>query len=149
MTARVLDITGQPCYACDNNGTAKVVHYVQDGGKHRFFFGCSASTENVKCPGSKPWQSVQVPEDLKNAMLKQKGLDPLKPKKAHAKKPSMRAQRRSESSDSDDNVVREEVRTEHRVSNITTRITLTKKSKNKKKKDQDLWNSKGDDEFVE
>ncbi len=33
--------------------------------RNRFFFGCFASTAENPCPGSKEWQSTDVPKDLR------------------------------------------------------------------------------------
>ncbi len=33
--------------------------------RNRFFFGCSASTAEKRCAGSKEWQSVDEPDELR------------------------------------------------------------------------------------
>lgn len=56
------DITGEVCAIC-NVGTAKVIYWEK---RNRFFFGCSSSSKTNPCPGTKQWQSVDVPKELRN-----------------------------------------------------------------------------------
>lgn len=76
----VRDIVGQPCYVC-GKGVAIVVHYIKaNTKKHRFFYGCSASTVEEKCRGTRAWERLAVPEELRAAALRDKGLPPQKPR---------------------------------------------------------------------
>jgi hypothetical protein len=54
------DITGQDCTRC-REGKAIVVPCT---GKDRYFFGCSTSTEDKPCKGSKEWNFIQVSRSL-------------------------------------------------------------------------------------
>jgi hypothetical protein len=67
MSTKVIDIVGEKCYggACEGTGRAKVVWYEKGKNVIRYFYGCDASTEERKCPGTKRWNSIQVPENLK------------------------------------------------------------------------------------
>ncbi len=55
------DICGDLCDVC-KVGRAHVVYIAS---RHRFFFGCNASTKDKPCKGSKSWQSIDVPQALR------------------------------------------------------------------------------------
>jgi hypothetical protein len=140
MAARVLDIVGQPCDACDRKGVAKVVHFVQPSGKHRFFYGCSASAKDTKCAGSKAWQSIEVPEELKQKVLRDKGVT-----KVHDKGKKKKTRMVSEQSDSSDYEELEEVTT----TKTETSTTRTTKKVRRIRKDADHWTKAQDDDYAE
>jgi hypothetical protein len=58
---RTKDIRGEDCSSC-GKGVARVAFFKA---RNRFFFGCSASTKEAPCRGSREWQSVDVPEELR------------------------------------------------------------------------------------
>jgi hypothetical protein len=146
MATRVLDITGQPCDACDRGGVAKVVHFVKASGNDRFFFGCSASTQDNKCSGSKAWQSIQVPEELRKKALRDKGIT-REPKTRGRAKKRVTLEGSDEGSDSGEV---EEIVTETKteVKTVTSRHTV-RKVKRRQIKDADHWTRASDDEYAE
>lgn len=145
---RARDITGEPCHAC-GKGVAKVVHCKTKNHKDRFFFGCSASTEEKKCPGTRAWQSIEVPEEQKRAELQRKGLSVSRPAAAQAAQeegaPALGRRSRAaagvDSSDGSDDggvVV---------TSTLTTRIKLVKAKK--RRDDSVFWTTAQDDDYQE
>ncbi len=142
MAARVLDIVGQPCDACDKNGVAKVIHFVQQSGKDRYFYGCSASTKDSKCAGSKAWQSIQVPEELKRKVLRDKGITK---EQEIAKK---KKKKRIVSEESDCSSGYEEFK-EVVTTKTETSTTRTTKKVRRRRKDADHWTNAQDDDYAE
>ena len=55
------DIRGEACEVC-KVGKAHVVYFAA---RARFFFGCSTSSKEKPCKGTKAWQRVDVPESLR------------------------------------------------------------------------------------
>lgn len=55
------DISSEICEEC-HVGKARVVYMKS---RDRFFWGCSNSTLENKCKGSKAWQKIEVPESLR------------------------------------------------------------------------------------
>lgn len=55
------DISGELCDAC---GIGRAIVVACKPPKIRCFFGCSASSYEKPCKGSKAWQRIQVPKAL-------------------------------------------------------------------------------------
>lgn len=60
------DLREDVCEEC-KIGRAHVVYMPS---RNRFFWGCSNSTLERKCKGSKSWQKIEVPDDLRRGERK-------------------------------------------------------------------------------
>ncbi len=150
MTSRELDIVGQPCDACDNDGVAKVVHFVTSKGKDRFFYGCSASTEAVPCKGSKVWNSIQVPVALQADALPEERRGAARKSKPESKPKGSRKRAAKVSADDAALVLveEEEVKTET-TTQISTSVTTRKRKSFKALPDATQWTKRDDDDYCE
>ena len=149
MATRVLDITGQPCDACAK-GVAKVVHFVKESGNDRFFFGCSASTQDAKCSGPRAWQSIQVPDNLKVTALQEKGVNRMPKTRGRAKK---NVAHKNDNDSSSDSAELEELINQTTTTEVTTtKVTTTRRVKKVKKarvRDADQWTRGSDEDYAE
>ncbi len=146
MSKRTLDIVGQPCDKC-GKGVAKVVHFVPSGTSHRFFYGCSASTAAVPCKGSRVWQAIQVPEELRQEVDANREAG----HRAAGRKPGAKRAMRDFDVDPDNDeiagqLVFEEVKTETTTS-VTKRTIIKKRGVDVH--DASYWSKPEDDDYVE
>lgn len=141
MSHIVKDIRGELCYACmakcngdeSKAGKAKIVHFVLKSGVDRFFFGCDKSTEHEKCGGTPQWNRIQVPEELKEDVLREKGIFRVVIEKKKNKKNKRNQNDEDSGGDSGGDVV--VMKKEKIVSRTTTKRTV--KTKTKRVKDDD------------
>jgi hypothetical protein len=120
MSSNTIDIVGTLCDAC-GKGEAKVVWFLKESRSIRYFYGCSNSTQEQPCKGSKAWQRIQVPDHLKE------------PEHMTKKDKNLQKKRNSVT----------KIKVDDKDEKL--KVTITKKMKKKKLKDEDSYHESNEE----
>lgn len=141
---RALDIVGQPCYACSKGGKARVCYYAK---KTHFFYGCDKSTAEDKCKGTKAWQSIDVPEELRIQYAEENNIKYV-PKAKRDKKPNKKRPPQKTVTLSQKIRVEGKMEGGVRVSTLIEEVGKDRKKKVSRPNDAAMWTKKEDDEYT-